>query len=445
MASDLLSIARSGAQAARIALDVTAQNIANASSQNYVRRSVSLGEVASTGGYGRVGDVSLSGVRLDRVVRNADLFRQAEMRRTGSDAARAGAELAELENIESAVEQSGLYPAIVKFEGALQQLTADPVSPSLRAAVIEDARTLTRTFNLAAQSLDAVGEGLRLEAADSVDQLNLHATELARVNLRLARVADASSDQSALLDQRDGLLQKLSQYTAVSTTIAADNTVEVRLGSSTGPQLITGGSAAPLAMQTAANGTIGFTLGTSPVTLTGGSLAGRAQALTTLDSTRSALDTIATALATAANSTQAGGAALDGSAGQPLFSGSTAAGITMTLTNGALLATAPVGSAAGSRDPANLTALRAALSGADISGKTSRLLFTVSSTVAARKTTMEALGSIADSARLALQTQAGVDLNAEAVNLIRFQQAFQANGRAMQVATTLFDILLGIR
>ena len=94
MASDLLSIGKSGAQTARIALDVTAQNIANASSEGYVRRSVSLGEVASAGGIGQTGDISLSGVRLKAIVRNADLFRQSEVRRTGADSARANAEVA---------------------------------------------------------------------------------------------------------------------------------------------------------------------------------------------------------------------------------------------------------------------------------------------------------------------------------------------------------------
>ena len=69
MASDLLAIAKSGAKAARTALDVTAQNIANASSDGYIRRSVRLEEVSAAGGYGRVGDVSLSGVRVDRAGR----------------------------------------------------------------------------------------------------------------------------------------------------------------------------------------------------------------------------------------------------------------------------------------------------------------------------------------------------------------------------------------
>ena len=445
MSSDLLSIARSGAMAARVALDVTAQNIANASSDGYVRRSVRLAELAATGGFGRIGDVSLSGVRLDGVIRNADGFRQAEVRRTGGDAARAAAELAGLQNIETAVEQTNLYPAVVAFETSLERLTADPVSASLRAAVLEEARTMVRMFNIASQSLDSVGEGLRFEASDGTDQVNLLAGELARVNLRLARASDATSDQSALLDQRDSLLQRLSAFADISTTFSADDTVEVRLGDSTGPQLVLGGTASSFAITAAADGTISFTLGAAPVTLSSGALAGKRQALIALRDTLSELDGIADLLIIAANGAQTGGIALDGSPGQPLFAGSGAGGITLTLTTGAGIATAPAGASAGSRDPANLNALRAALSSSDIAGKLDSLLFGISSKIAGRATTSEALSTIANSARIALEAQSGVDLDAEAVNLIRFQQAFQASGKAMQVAGTLFETLLAIR
>ena len=445
MASDLLSIARSGAMAARIALDVTAQNIANASSDGYVRRSVRLEELASSGGFMRTGDVSLSGVRLDRVIRNADVFRQAEVRRTGADSARADAEVAGLENIQSAVEQSGVYPAIVGFEAALQQLTADPVDPSLRAAVIEDARTLTRTFNIASTSLDAAGTGLRFEAADGVAQVNQIATELARVNLHLARASDASSDQTALLDQRDSLLERLSQYTDVSTTIGIDETVEVRLGGASGPQLVIGGTATPLSMTSAADGTISFALGAAPVTLTAGSLTGKAQALVKLADVHTRLDTLAAGLIAAVNAAQTSGIALDGSAGQPLFAGSDAASFALAFEDGGKIATAPAGGGAGSRDPGNLTGLRNALSSADPAGGMDALLFDISGNVAGRTVTRDALGAIAGKARIALQAQAGVSLDHEAVNLIRYQQAFQASGKVMQVAATLFDTLLAIR
>ena len=445
MASDLLSIATSGTRAARLALDVTAQNIANASSDGYVRRTLRLEELASSGGIGRIGDLSLSGVRLAGVVRNADLFRQAEVRRTGADAARGEAEVAGLENIQTAVEQSGAYPSIVKFEAALQQLAADPVDPSLRAAVIEGARTMTRTINIAASSLDAAGSGMRFEAADGVSQVNQLANEIARVNLRLARAADSTSDQTALLDQRDLLLERMSQYADVSTTIAADHTVEVRLGGTTGPQLVMGGTAVPLAMASAANGTISFTLGAGPVTLSGGSLAGKAQALVKLADVRIKLDAIASSVIATVNAAQGTGAALDGSAGQPLLTGTGAASMALGFEDGRLIATAPAGAGANSRDPGNLTALRNALAAADPAGAMDALIFDISGTVAGRTVTRDALDTIAGNTRIALNAQSGVNLDQEAANLIRFQQAFQASGRAIQVASDIFDTLLAIR
>ena len=64
---------------------------------------------------------------------------------------------------------------------------------------------------------------------------------------------------------------------------------------------------------------------------------------------------------------------------------------------------------------------------------------------AGRTITRDALTSIASSAKVALAAQAGVDLDNEAVNLVRYQQAFQASGRVMQVATDIFDTLLNIR
>lgn len=445
MASDLLSIARSGTQAARIALDVTAQNIANASSEGYIRRSVQLEEVSSAGGFARIGDVSLSGVRLDRVIRNADLFRQSEVRRTGADAARANAEVAGLENIEAAVEQSNLFAAIVEFEGSLQRLASDPVDPSLRASVVENARTMARTFNIAAGALDAVGESLRFEAAEGVDQVNLLAGELSRVNLRLARAADASSDQTTLLDQRDSLLQQLSEFVDVSATFNADQTVDVRLGGAAGPQLVTGGTVSAFAMTTAANGTISFTLGGNPVTPAAGALTGKAQALTKLADVRSDLDAIATSLIATVNAAQANGVALDGTPGQAMLSGTGAGDIALAFDDGKLIATAPAGAGANSRDPGNLDALRTTLGTSDPAGAMDALLFDISSAVSGRTVTRDALDSIAGSARVALQAQAGVDLDHEAVNLIRFQQAFQASGRVMQVASDIFDTLLGIR
>ena len=151
-----------------------------------------------------------------------------------------------------------------------------------------------------------------------------------------------------------------------------------------------------------------------------------------------------TFLATA-NAAQAGGVDLGGASGQPLFSGSGAAGIALALTSGSGLATAPAGAGAGSRNPANLNALTTALGTADISGRIDGLLFTVSSTVQGNQVTADTLGSIASSAKQALDSQAGVNLDEEAVNLVKYQQAFQASGKAIQVATDCIDTILALK
>lgn len=445
MASDLLSIALSGARAARTGLDVTAHNIANAGTAGYVRRSISLAEVSGSGIASRGQDISLSGVRLSSIVRNADLFRQAEVRRTGADAARAGAEVRGLENIAAAVEQSRVYPAMVDFEGALQRLASDPTDPSLRSGVMEAARTLSGTFNIAADGLNGVADGLQFEATSGVAQVNTLAGELARVNLRLARASNASSDQSTLLDQRDNLLEQVSKLGTVSTSFATDGQVTVRMGSGTGPLLVDGGTANTLSMAIAGDDTITFALAGGPLTLPGGSLAGQALSLDKLAAVRTDLNALADGVMATVNAAQAGGSALDGSTGTPLFSGSGAGGITLAFSDGARIATAPAGAPAGSRDPGNLDALRNALAASDPAGALDALIFDVSSTVSSRRVTQGALDTIAGNARVALEAQAGVDLDEEAVNLVRFQQAFQASGKAMQAASTIFDTLLGLK
>ena len=58
---------------------------------------------------------------------------------------------------------------------------------------------------------------------------------------------------------------------------------------------------------------------------------------------------------------------------------------------------------------------------------------------------VDVIDAIATNAKTALDAQAGVSLDQEAANLLKFQQAFQASGKVMQVAGTLFDSLLQLR
>ncbi|MES2324453.1 MAG: flagellar hook-associated protein FlgK [Pseudomonadota bacterium] len=56
----------------------------------------------------------------------------------------------------------------------------------------------------------------------------------------------------------------------------------------------------------------------------------------------------------------------------------------------------------------------------------------------------EAGESLLAQARLAQQNVSGVNLDEEAANLLKYQQAYQAAGKVMQIASTLFDTLLSL-
>ena len=58
--------------------------------------------------------------------------------------------------------------------------------------------------------------------------------------------------------------------------------------------------------------------------------------------------------------------------------------------------------------------------------------------------TSSAAGKLLLEATLSLQTESGVNLDEEATNLLRYQQAYQAAGKVMQIASQMFDVLLSL-
>ncbi|OYW37698.1 MAG: flagellar hook-associated protein FlgK [Hydrogenophilales bacterium 12-61-10] len=58
--------------------------------------------------------------------------------------------------------------------------------------------------------------------------------------------------------------------------------------------------------------------------------------------------------------------------------------------------------------------------------------------------TSSAAAKLLTEATMSLQNESGVNLDEEAANLLRYQQAYQAAGKVMQIASELFDVLLSI-
>jgi flagellar hook-associated protein 1 FlgK len=127
-------------------------------------------------------------------------------------------------------------------------------------------------------------------------------------------------------------------------------------------------------------------------------------------------------------------------AGQPV----TLAGLSLTLTGQprdgdsfTVTATGP-----GSRDNGNLAGFAALRRTAGHERTADEMVSANAATLAARRDMAAAQRAILDGAVAARDAVSGVNLDAEAVELIRFQQAYQASSRIIQVSRDIFQSLL---
>ena len=441
MTDSLILIGKAGALAARGSLELTGQNIANAATPGYARRSAQLAEVSSSARIDFRDSDALGGVRIDGVARTGSNHLAAEARRTGADLARADAELGVLRGAQAALESADVFGALTRFEASLSAMQFDPLDGSARAVVLEEARGTVAAIALAGETMSAARATTLDAAQGDVDTINTLAAELARTNTALARGRGGSAAQATLLDRRDDLLARMSDRIGISVAIAADGTADVRTGAAPGVALVQGGTAAALSLDTL--GTPQLSIAGAPVEARSGALEGTFRGIAALDLAIAELDALAGALAQSANAAQAMGTDAAGEPGAPMFEGATAATLAVVLADGGGIAAAPANAATGSRHGTNLAALR------DVAATGARdaeaLLTGVSADIAGKSVTREALEAIAAGAQGLLERETGVDLDVEAANLLRFQQAFQASGRVIQVAADIFDTLLAIR
>lgn len=122
----------------------------------------------------------------------------------------------------------------------------------------------------------------------------------------------------------------------------------------------------------------------------------------------------------------------------------TLAGLTLTLTGAptdgdsfTVAATRP-----GSRDNGNLAGFAAIRSSSRFEGQANDIVTSNASALSAKQQVADAQAVILEGALAARDSLTGVNLDNEAVELMRFQQAYQASSRIIQVARDTFDSLL---
>ncbi|MBC7505223.1 MAG: hypothetical protein H7267_05810 [Sandarakinorhabdus sp.] len=324
--SDLLAIGAAGVRAFQAALAQVGDNVANADTPGYVRRSLRISTGPAGAGTPLSRDVSGgAGVVSGEISRASDALAANTARVAAGDYARFAARADWLERLQTTVTGTSLDARIGGFFDAGTDLAAAPTAIAARTIF------LTRTEQ-AASAFSAVGSGLAsladdLAAAITAETTTINAitAAIARVNIELRRTQSGGSAANGLLDSRDQLLAELATHLRISVTEADRGVVDVRLGTGGAAPLLVGTDGNPIriGVRDGASGAeiiLDPTHGATVVRLpASGSLAGLVEAARQVTATRTAIDTVATGFGTAINAWHSAGTDALGDPGTALL------------------------------------------------------------------------------------------------------------------------------
>jgi flagellar hook-associated protein 1 FlgK len=449
----IMSIAVGALSAQQAAMQISADNVANASTPGFTRqRPVLLEETPEFIGQMIIGrGVSLKGSQsLGDSVLELRLHQQTQ-RQGAFDA---------YVNSMSQVQVyfsdpgKGIGNAIDQFFSRLTQLSTDPGSMTLRQGVLTAAGNLAQSFRTMAQDLATMQQSLDRDVIQSVNQINQLTAQIAAVNPEVARLEKLGKDGGAFQDRRTQLIRQLSQLTGVSIINSDDG---LTITTSSGAALVVADQSFSLstAVDPVTNLTHIFANGqdiTADFTggRLGGTLAARDQGVASVSSS---LDQLAYGLAGALNAAHRNGFDLFGNPGVDLFQAlnsesGAAAQMQLRLTDASLLAVSstPV---TGGGDNGNLAALRAVGTTPSINGQTpsdsyANLVFQVGSMVSSAQSDQAATQSVLQQLQNERGAISGVSLDEEATNLLRYQRAFEAAARVVNIVDELIQIALQI-
>ena len=428
-----ISTALSSLRTQRVAIDVAGQNIANVNTPGYVRQRVDM-----TAGIG----VNVSAIsRLHN----------------GILGDRSRTESAQLQNLSIASnvvnDVEGVFPEPTTY-GFQEKLDAlwssfsnvarDPNNAAARVQVLSQANAAADWLNNAATELEDITANYSSALANLVTTVNGYAKELSELNVAVSQSVENTQAANALLDRRGYVADQLAQLVGGSYHTNDSNQLSVTLGGGT-----LAGPSTYATLQVASAGgvtSLQWAGDSTTATVTSGAANGYLTAVnTTVDSWMTTLDSVASALTTTVNAVQTTGFDRDGNAGANLFSGTTAATISVALTDGADIAAsaiAPSGGVAsldGSKADA-MAALGTAANGPDELYQ--ELVVSLGFAIQAADQAAATQESLASSITSQIDTESGVSIDEEMANLIAYQRAYEAAARVLTAIDAVLETLI---
>lgn len=219
MSLDLaFGIARSGLLATQRALADVSQNIANAQTEGYTRKSSAAVATAFSG--------QAMGVRLGAATRSVDAALVTERNTRAAEAAAAETRERLLAGIEAAhgsvAAGDTLGDAIARMGDAFLALGDAPADAGLQRQVVAQAREVAGRFNAVARAVGEAREQAQAGIGTELRGINLALREVASFSAQIVAARSAGASTAALEDGRDRAIAGLSERLPVRPILHAD-------------------------------------------------------------------------------------------------------------------------------------------------------------------------------------------------------------------------------
>jgi flagellar hook-associated protein 1 FlgK len=446
---------------------VTGNNIANVNTPGYSRQRLNLSsDVPLNTGIGPVG----SGVTANEIERVYDRFLGVQINNETQSLGQWEAYKDSVERVEMVFDESGGYglnQVMSEFWNSWQDLTNNPSGSIERTILVAKSEMLTATLSQNYEDLQQIQRDIDSNIEGAVGEINRLSQNMVDLNQKIIQTELGGHTANEYRDQRDLVLKELSELIDISSFEDANGGVTVSVGS--GQVLVEGTHTYTLSTQPDASGHRDITWidssGNSVIIsndISKGKLKGWLDARDVdINDSLNKLDTLAQNLMAAVNPLHANGYGLDNSTGNDFFTGSaTAVGIQVN----------PLIAGDTKLMIAGDTKLIAAAQGADKPGDNSNAItianlqdaptmnggtvtfgaYYDSMVSDAGLAVQQATSYYGHQSQMVLQVEnyresiSGVSIDEETVNLIKYQNAYQAAAKLINTADEMMETILSM-
>lgn len=468
--SNAITTGASALQVNQKQIEITGSNIANVDTEGYSRQ---YAEKTPYPSINRGGFFIGQGVTITDVGREHNAFVNKQLTDKSVDFGFENSQtssFSELERILS-ITDGNVSSKMDDFFDSWQELSANPTDVVIRDTVIQQGANLTEKFNNLADELDGVQKNISAEISSKIDDTNAKLEQVSELNDRIFLIESNGSAANAARDQRDILLQDLAETMGATSYDLANGMVNVQLPS--GLPLVNGNTASTIeADETGDQVTLKLKSESTVRDLTGHTIGGEFSGLLQMrdefiPSLEGQLDQMAYSVINTVNDLHKAGAGLDGTTDNLFFAehnnpsapvGEEWRGaarnmeVAITDPNKIAAAKAP---AAGTNvlvgDNTNALSIAALGQGITIDGTDSFDSFygkIVSQLGVASKENQLNRGGAEDAlvqVKNLRDSQAGVSLDEEMIDLMQFQRNFQSSAKYLSIVDELMGELINLK